>query len=71
VQCRRTGTGSGKVEVSSVDPIASMQAIDNPNLAETAAKVRDLLREVIAEIGALGSSRAVHQAHWATTKQAP
>ena len=62
---------SRKIEVSAVDPVASMQAIDNPNPAETAAKIRDTLREVIAEIGALGSSRAVHQAHWPTTKQAP
>jgi uncharacterized protein (DUF302 family) len=31
----------GKVEISAVDPVASMQAIDNPRLADTAAKVQD------------------------------
>ena len=40
----------GSVEVSAVDPVASMQAIDNPRLAETAAKVREMLRRVIDEI---------------------
>lgn len=42
----------GKVEVSAVDPVASMQAIDNPRLAETAKSVREMLRQVIEEIGA-------------------
>lgn len=37
----------GKVEVAAVDPIASMQAIENPALGEIAAQVRDLLREVV------------------------
>jgi uncharacterized protein (DUF302 family) len=41
----------GRVEVSAVDPVASMQAVDNPQLAETAAKVRDMLRRVVEEIG--------------------
>jgi uncharacterized protein (DUF302 family) len=41
----------GKVEVSAVDPVASMQAIDNPRLADTAAKVRDMLREVVDQLG--------------------
>ncbi|WP_431854302.1 DUF302 domain-containing protein [Azospirillum sp.] len=41
----------GKVEVSAVDPVSSMQAIDNPKLADTAGKVRDMLRQVIDEIG--------------------
>ncbi|MCR4282512.1 MAG: DUF302 domain-containing protein [Bauldia sp.] len=43
--------GNGKVEISAVDPVASMQAIDNPKLAETASKVREMLRQVIEEVG--------------------
>ena len=41
----------GHVEVSAVDPIASMRAIDNPELASIAGKVRGMLQEVIAELG--------------------
>ena len=41
------------VEVSAVDPIASMQAIDNPKLAETAQSVQRMLKEAIQEIGSL------------------
>ena len=43
----------GQVEISAVDPVASMQAIENPKLADTAAKVRQMLRQVVDEIGAL------------------
>jgi len=35
------------VEVSAVDPVASMQAIDNPELANVAGQVRDLLAEAV------------------------
>ena len=35
------------VEVSAVDPVASMQAIDNPALGEIAGQVRSKLRNVI------------------------
>ncbi|MCB1463532.1 MAG: DUF302 domain-containing protein [Nitratireductor sp.] len=38
----------GKVEVSAVDPVASMAAIDNPALAEVAGPVREILKEVVA-----------------------
>jgi hypothetical protein len=38
----------GGVEVSAVDPIASMQAIDNPGLAEVADEVQARLKKVIA-----------------------
>ena len=38
------------VNVSAVDPVASMQAIDNPSLAATASQVRDLLRQVVDEV---------------------
>lgn len=40
----------GKVEISAVDPLASMQAIDNPNLGEIATTVQGLLKDVIASI---------------------
>jgi uncharacterized protein (DUF302 family) len=41
----------GTVEVSAVDPVASMQAVDNQELTETAMQVRERLRKVIEEIG--------------------
>lgn len=41
----------GEVEVSAVDPVASMQAIENPQLGDIAGRVRDMLRQVIADIG--------------------
>lgn len=37
----------GKVEVSAVDPVASMQAVDNPKLGEVAQQVRAKLKKVI------------------------
>jgi uncharacterized protein (DUF302 family) len=40
----------GKVEVSAVDPIASMQAIDNPALGAVAGEVRDLLLQTIESL---------------------
>jgi uncharacterized protein (DUF302 family) len=39
-----------RVEVSAVDPVASMQAIDNPKLTEVAAEVRQLLAGVIEQL---------------------
>ncbi|WP_341197521.1 DUF302 domain-containing protein [Hyphomonas chukchiensis] len=38
------------VEVSAVDPVASMQAIDNDALKQVAEEVRDLLADAIAAI---------------------
>jgi len=38
---------NGEVEVSAVDPIASMQAVENDELGEIAEEVRDLLKKVI------------------------
>ena len=35
------------VEVAAVDPVASMQAIENPKLAEIADQIRSKLRDVI------------------------
>ena len=40
----------GGIEVSAIDPLESMQAIDNDELKSVAGKVREMLSEVIAEI---------------------
>ena len=40
-------TGTGTVEVSAVDPVASMHAIDNPRLREIAETVRGKLKAVV------------------------
>jgi len=40
--------GKGRVEVSAVDPVASMAAIKNPKLGSIAGEVRELLRSVVA-----------------------
>ena len=37
----------GGVEVSAVDPMASMQAIDNPNLGAMAVEVQGMLKDMI------------------------
>jgi uncharacterized protein (DUF302 family) len=42
--------GDGRVEVSAVDPVASMQAVENAALGEVAREVQDALRSAIAEI---------------------
>ena len=39
--------GPGKVEVAAIDPVASMEAIDNPKLTAAAEEVRAKLRRVI------------------------
>ena len=46
----REGEG-GQVEVAAVDPIASMQAVENASLEGIAAEVRQMLSDVVAEIG--------------------
>ena len=38
----------GSVEVSAVDPVASMMAVKNPKLATIAGEVRDLLKQVVS-----------------------
>ena len=38
------------IEVSAVDPLASMSAIDNYELKQVAGKVRDMLSEVVESI---------------------
>ena len=40
----------GGVEISAIDPVASMQAIENDELKAVAAKVRDLLRSAVEAI---------------------
>ena len=40
----------GRIEVSAIDPVASMQAVGNPELNETARVIRDKLQGVIAAI---------------------
>lgn len=42
--------GENAVEVSAVDPVASMQAIENESLAATAGEVQALLREAIESL---------------------
>ena len=43
-------TAGGDIEVSAVDPVASMRAIQNPILARTAEEVRTKLRKVIESL---------------------
>lgn len=50
--------GDGRVEISAIDPVASMQAIGNPALADIAGKVRDRLQQVVEEIGPDATDRA-------------
>lgn len=45
-----TEQSPGKVEVAAVDPVASMAAIDNAELAGVAQEVRNLLRSVVDEL---------------------
>ena len=40
----------GGIEVSAIDPVASMQAIDNAALHAVAGQVRDLLADAVAAI---------------------
>ncbi len=40
----------GKTEVAAIDPVASMQAIDNPKLREAATRVQEMLKKVIAAL---------------------
>ena len=40
----------GKVEVAAIDPVASMQAIENPKLKDIAQQVREKLKRVIDSV---------------------
>lgn len=42
--------GDGQVEVAAVDPLASMQAIDNPGLGEIAVQVQAKLKGVVESL---------------------
>lgn len=42
--------GGGKIEIAAIDPLASMQAIDNPKLREAAAMVAAKLRKAVAAL---------------------
>ena len=42
--------GAGQVEVAAIDPVASMRAIDNPELLEKAQAVRRKLQDAIARL---------------------
>jgi len=40
----------GQVEIAAVDPLASMQAIENPNLLKIATEVRERLQRVVESL---------------------
>ena len=42
--------GDGKTEVAAIDPVASMQAIDNPRLSQAAERVQAKLKQVIENL---------------------
>ncbi len=42
--------GPGKVEVSAVDPMASMSAVENPALGDIAGEVQAMLKAVVDEL---------------------
>jgi uncharacterized protein (DUF302 family) len=42
--------GGGKTEIAAIDPVASMQAIDNPQLREAAKRVQAMLKRVIESL---------------------
>jgi uncharacterized protein (DUF302 family) len=42
--------GLGKIEIAAVDPVASMSAIENPQLSEVAAAVRVLLADIVRKL---------------------
>ena len=43
-------TEEGQVEVAAVDPVASMQAIENPELAAVASEVREMLENAVRSL---------------------
>ena len=40
----------GRIEVAAIDPIASMQAVGNPNLGKVASEVQNKLRKVVESL---------------------
>lgn len=43
-------SGKGEIEVAAIDPLASMQAISNPELVKAAAVVREKLQRAIKSL---------------------
>lgn len=43
-------TDAGKIEVAAVDPIASMEAVENPELLPIAHQVQDKLKKVVKSL---------------------
>ena len=43
-------TADGHIEVASVDPLASMKAIENPHLEDIALQVQDRLKKIIESL---------------------
>lgn len=43
-------SAEGHIEVASIDPVASMQAINNPHLEEIALKIQGKLKKVIESL---------------------
>jgi uncharacterized protein (DUF302 family) len=41
----------GHVEIAAIDPVASMQAVDNPRLTKAAAEVGQRLKRAISNLG--------------------
>jgi uncharacterized protein (DUF302 family) len=41
--------GDRQIEIAAIDPVASMQAIDNPQLKHVAERVREKLQRVVKE----------------------
>ena len=48
--------GEGSTEIAAIDPVASMQAIDNLALKDAAAEVRERLRAVIGQLEKSGGA---------------
>lgn len=42
--------GDGRIEIAAIDPVASMQAVENPALREPALKIRAMLEAAVKEI---------------------
>jgi uncharacterized protein (DUF302 family) len=42
--------GDGRTEIAAIDPVASMQAVDNPRLKQAAERVQALLNKVIGSL---------------------
>ncbi len=40
----------GRVEVAAVDPLASMQAVENADLGELATQIREQLKRVVEQV---------------------